>query len=138
MYNYIREVSEISIVWLYGIICVTGPEKSSLIHTKYTCLFYAMHLLCCISYHNILEVSISRISNNLNWASCSEKKLLNFKWTLKMWLNLCVETIKMSLFSGFCHPGNNHNSVCIASDFLVNSVNYVIEWCTHICIMQCV
>ena len=65
-------------------IYVTGPRKTGLIYTKYTCLYYGMYLLFCICYPrsvNFIEflIDFSIYEDILDMLQIIDKKLLHFK-----------------------------------------------------------
>ena len=63
---------------------VTGPGKTGLIYTKYTCLYYSMYLLLCMCYPhsvNFIEflMDFCIYDNILDTIQIIDKKLLHFK-----------------------------------------------------------
>ena len=79
--------------WLYACmhkccvgVCVyvTGPGKTGLIYTKYTCLYYGTYLLFCMSYPdsvNFIEflMNFCIYDDIFDMIQVTDKKLLHFK-----------------------------------------------------------
>ena len=42
-------------IYIYIYIYVTGPGKTGLIYTKYTCLYYGTYLLFCMCYQKLIN-----------------------------------------------------------------------------------
>ena len=71
-------------MYVNAIKYVTGPGKTGLIYTKYTCLYYGMYLLFCMCYPNsvyfielLMEFCI--YDDILDVIQVTDKKLLHFK-----------------------------------------------------------
>ena len=65
---------------------VTGPGKTGLIYTKYTCSYYGMYLLFCICYPQSvtfieLPMDFCIYDDTLNMIQITDKKLLHFKFS---------------------------------------------------------
>ena len=63
---------------------VTGPGKTGLIYTKYTCLYYGKYLLFCMCYPqsvNCIEFFMDYCiyDDILDTIQITDKKLLHFK-----------------------------------------------------------
>ena len=65
-------------------IYVTGPGKTGLIYTKYTCLYYGTYLLFCMCYPESVSfiaflIDFGTYDNILDTIQIRDKKLLQFK-----------------------------------------------------------
>ena len=63
---------------------MTGPGKTGLIYTKYTCLYYGMYLQFCVCYPksvNFIEflMDLCTYDDILDAIQITDKKLLHFK-----------------------------------------------------------
>ena len=72
------------LLWMPHIIFVTGPGKTGLIYTKYTCLYYGTYLLFCMRYPksvNFIEflMDFCIYDDIFNIIQITNKKLLHFK-----------------------------------------------------------
>ena len=74
---------------------MTGPGKTGLIYTKYTCLYYGMYFLFCMCYPasvNFIEFHMDFYiyDDILDMMQITDKKLLHFKLS-KSGQILCVD-----------------------------------------------
>ena len=64
---------------------MTGPGKTGLIYTKYTCLYYGTYLLCCICYLNSVNIEFLMdfciYDDILDMIQIPDKTLLHFKFS---------------------------------------------------------
>ena len=71
-------------VCIYIYIYVTGPGKTGLIYTKYTCLYYGMYLLFCMCYPKSVNcikflIDCCIYDDILDMIEMTDKKLLHVK-----------------------------------------------------------
>ena len=71
-------------LYIYIYIYVTGPGKTGLIYTKYTCLYCGMYLLFCMWYPesvNFIQfpMDFCIYDDILHMIQITDKKLLHFK-----------------------------------------------------------
>ena len=69
---------------MYTYIYVTGPGKTGLIYTKYTCLYYGSYLLFCMRYPQSVTfiaflMDFYIYDDILDMIQITDKKLLHFK-----------------------------------------------------------
>ena len=65
-------------------LIVTGPKKTGLIYTKYTCLYYGTYLLFFMCYPNSVNfieflIDFCTYDDVLDTIQITDKKLLHFK-----------------------------------------------------------
>ena len=70
--------------YIYIYVCVTGPGKTGLIYTKYTCLYYGTYLPFCMCYPKSVSfiaflMDFYTYDDILHTIWITDKKLLHFK-----------------------------------------------------------
>ena len=84
MIEYIASYPYWIIYWIIGTPNVTGPGKTGLINTKYTCSYYGTYLLFCIYYPNSVSfieflMDVCIYDDIVDAIQITGKKLLHLK-----------------------------------------------------------